>query len=812
MISNFIKIAYRNIIKDKFYSLLNIIGLSIGIASCLLILLYIVDELSYDRFFTDHERIYRVATYGRFGEQEEINAAVSSAPMAEGFKSTIPEIEAITRLRTTDLIFKINEDLYKESEVLYADSSLFDVLDFSFILGNPEKALTDPYAIVLTEKTAIKYFSREMVSSGEILGQIFYSGEDTYSITGVLEDIPENSHLKFDMLISMSTYPDALNPIWLNMNYYTYLKLHEGIYPEILSKKLRELVINRVKPQVIQYMNVPEEYFEDSNVDNYFRFYLQPIKDIHLHSDLLAEIAPNSRIQYIWIFSSIALFIITIACINFMNLSTARSAKRSREVGIRKTMGSSRGMLSAQFLTESFTFILIATLIALGLTEAFRIPFNIISGKSLSFNIFSQPWIAILIIALIIVVTFLAGSYPAFYLTRFNPVDVLKGNLTTGRSKSMFRSILVIIQFSISIGLIVSTTLVYRQMTYIQNKRLGFNKENVIFLDNGWQTGDKSEVLKQELLNKAEVVNASYTTHLPSIPYWSSAIKAEGDLESDHRIYNCYADYEYLETLEIALLNGRFYSRDIPSDSSALIINESAAKLFGWIDTEEALGKVVETINTDSGDRTRYTIIGVVKDFHFESLRNTIEPLAIYLNNSGRFLAIRVNSQNMQSTISSIKNTWKATVPWAPFEYEFLDRNFGKLFEKENQLSNIFSVFTILAIFIACMGLLGLAAYTAEQRTKEIGIRKAMGASSYAIVTMLANEFSKLVIIAFFISIPIAWYFMKNWLSGFAYKTTMGIWPFLLAGLLALFVALITISYQSIRAAKSNPVDSLRNE
>jgi putative ABC transport system permease protein len=814
MIRNYIKIAFRNLFKDRFYSLLNILGLSIGITTSMLIMLFISDELSYDKFHKNADDIYRITTKGKLGDEQVMNVAVTGAPVAETVKSYIPEVESVTRLQPERLVFTHKEESLKEDKILLADSTFFDVFSFKLLEGDREKVLTDPYSIVMTEETAVRYFGKKAVERGDVMGQLLKAGNDTYAVTGIVENVPHNSHFDFDMLVSMSSQPDANNPIWINMNYYTYVKLADGTEPANLEDKLRDLVKQYVIPQVIAYLHFPDMEYTDDQLDQNFKYQLQPITDIHLRSNLHGELKANSDIQYVYIFSAIAVFILLIACINFMNLATARSAKRAKEVGIRKTLGSSIKLLISQFMFESLLFIVISMLIALGLTEAFRIPFNTISGKSLSFNIFQEPWILGLIFGIIVLVTLLAGSYPAFYLTRFKPVDVLKGTLHSGSRGSVFRSSLVVFQFIISIGLIVCTILVFKQMHYIRNKDVGFGKENVVILNNGYNLGERSEVVKQQIINLDQVTSASFATHVPSQLYWSSAHKAEGDMESDHIVFFSLVDYDYQETLKLDMQYGRFFSRDFPSDSSAIIINEAAAYVFGWTedDGKEAIGKYIETIRAADGGRSRFEVIGVVRNFNFETLKNEVRPMAMYLNTRGPYLVVRTKPGNPKEVISSIRKIWVEQAPWAPFEYNFLDEQYNRMFDKEARLGTVFTIFTMLAILVACLGLFGLAAYTSEQRTKEIGIRKAMGASTSNVVGMLTKEFTKLVLISFLLAIPIAWYFMHEWLKAFAYKTDIGVWPFLVAGLMAILISWLTVSYQSIRAAKANPVESLRNE
>jgi putative ABC transport system permease protein len=814
MLHNIFKIAFRNLFKDKFYSFLNIIGLSIGIAASLLILLYIVDELSYDDFHTDADRIYRVSAQGKFGDREVVRMAVSCAPLAEGMLKHIPEVETVTRIASEVVIFNHNEEIFKEVNVFYADSTFFDVFSFKLHEGDKKMALVDPYSLVLTEASAIRFFGQEALLNGSVIGQLIKSGENTYKVTGIIEDIPHNSHFDFDMLVSMSTNGYALSPIWLNMSYYTYAKLHEGIGSDRVEGGLRQLVLQYLIPQVVQYMNLPVSDVTEDNVDETFKLFLQPITDIHLKSNLRSELKPNGNIQYIYVFTIISIFIILIACINFMNLATARSAKRAKEVGIRKTLGSDRNRLIGQFYLESFLFIVIAMLLALGLTEAFRGPFNTIAEKNLSFNIFTQPWIIGVILGLIFAITILAGSYPAIYLTRFSTVQVLTGAIHSGSKKSIFRNGLVIFQFMISIGLVISTIIVYKQLHYIQNKDLGFEKENVIILNNGWDVGEYKDVLKQEFLNNENVISASYANRLPADPIGSTAQKAEGENEQDHSISIAFVDYNYDKTLGIILKYGRFFSEDFPSDSTAIIINEAAAHVFGFSgnDCADAIGKIIERIDPNMGGRIKHEVIGVVEDYNFKGLQSEIEPLSLLLNPYTGFLAVRLKPGNTKTMLGEMEKIWKKNVPWLKFDYNFLDEKFARTFDREKRLSSLFSIFTILAIIVGCLGLFGLAAYTAEQRTKEIGIRKAMGATTQSVVNMLNKEFTKLIIIAFILVVPISWYFMNQWLQVFAYKTTIGFWPFLAGGITALLIAWLTVSYQSVKAAIANPVDSLRNE
>jgi putative ABC transport system permease protein len=815
MLRNIFKITIRNLFKDKIYAFINILGLSIGITSCLLIVLYVSEELSYDTFHTDSDRIYRVVAKARMNENEVLDFVGTPAPMTDGFITAIPELEAVTRLQPLGMVFKHNENVYKENHLMYADSTFFDVFDYQLLQGNRKGSLTEPNSIILSEDMALKYFGVDALDNGSIVGSFLKANGKVFKITGITENIPGNTHLNFDMLVSMSTNNEALVTSWLNMNYFSYVKLREGVTIADIEDKVTDIVIEKVAPQAMAYLKMSKEAFKDrASVKKTFQFIFQPVSSIHLYSHFRGEIGSSGNISYIYIFTAIAVFIIIIACINFMNLSTARSSKRAMEVGVRKTLGSSKGKLVGQFMLESMFFSLIAMIIALGLTEIFRIPFGNIAGNTISFNVFEDLWIFILIVGLTLIIGVLAGSYPAFYLTKFKPVEVMKGALRSGTKSSWFRSSMVIFQFVISISLIICTSLVYKQMNYISNLNVGFNRENVIIIPNAWGLGNNMEAFKRELINHPDVQNASYTYCIPSKVFNSTLTKAEGDLEVDHQIFTNRADYDFLETMGMELVAGRNFSRDMASDSSAVLVNESAVKALGWSngDPLEGLGKSIEMMHGNLGSRVNYNVIGVIKDFNFESLKSEIRPLAVFLFRKAYYLTVRIKSDNIPQTLAMLESKWKGMAVEAPFEYSFLDQSFEDLYQAEQKLSQIFGIFTAMAIFIACLGLIGLAAYTAEQRTKEIGIRKVMGASIPNLINMLNMEFIKLVVIALFISVPLAWYFMHNWLDNFVYKTEMGLLPFIFAAVLAITITLLTVGYQSFKAALANPVNSLKTE
>ena len=801
MIRNYIKVAIRNLLKQKFYSVLNILGLSIGISSCLFILLYIHDELSYDQFHEKGERIYRVNLHAKLAGQE-FSGGVACAPFAFTAIEEFPEVENAVRLHSlSNEVIRYGENVFTESEVFFADSTFFEVFTFPLVEGEPKTALTQPHSIVLTEAMARKYFGDEP-AMGKILTVGDYNA--AYKVTGIVKDPPENAHFHFDMLYSMSTSEDSRSEIWVSNNYFTYLLLHKGASSKALEDKLPSLVEKYVGPQVEQFMGINLEQFENS--DNQYGYFLQPMLDIHLHSRLDAELDVNGDIMYVYIFAAIAAFILLIACINFMNLSTARSANRAKEVGVRKTLGSLRSTLMGQFLAESILVTVIAFVLAIFFTSTFLSAFNSMAGKALSLNFLAQPWTMAGIAGLIIVIGVIAGSYPAFYLSSFKPVEVLKGRIRAGVKSGSIRNILVVFQFFISITLIVCTALVYQQLEYARNVNLGFDKENVIIISNAQWLGEKAEAFKQDLLSHSQIINASLSNSIPPKVQSNTVFRTEGT-EVDHLITFYFVDHDYIPTLGMELAEGRNFSREFSTDTAAVILNEAAVREFGF---DEPLHQKLWTF-IDNPPRT-YEVVGVVKNFNFETLRNEIRPMAILLSDNPRFVSVRISPGNMQETLGLLESQWKAYAPNEPFEYTFMDEDFDALFRSEQRLGKVFTIFTGLAIFIACLGLLGLAAFTAEQRTKEIGVRKVMGASVFSVVVLLSKDFTKLVIIAFVIAIPVSYFVMENWLEEFAYRISIGVGTFLLAGVLSIVIAWFTVSWQSVRAARVNPVKSLRSE
>lgn len=810
MLKNYFNVALRNLFKHKFYSLINILGLSIGLTCFLMISLYVVDELSYDTFHSDADRIYRMDFSGVLNGSEFITA-LASAPAGPTMPKEFPEVEESTRLRGSGnwtIRRKEETNAYNEDDVVFVDANFFTFWDFNLINGDVKTCLERPNTLVISQSAATKIFGEDD-PIGEI---VVMDNDEDWEITGVYEDMPSNAHFKYDILLSMESREEAKQTFWMSFNFNTYLKLQEGSDPKDLEAKFPDLIQKYIGPEIQQFMGASmEEFYESGNSAGFFLF---PLADIHLQSDKLGELDANGDYKYVLIFTAIALFILILACINFMNLSTARSAGRAKEVGVRKVMGAYKSQLRKQFLTEAFLITFISILIAYGLSFLLLGQFNTLADKVMNFNSLLSFNFILIMIGVLITVGFLAGSYPAFFLSKFRPVEVLKGKLNLGLKGGGLRSTLVVLQFCVSIIMIIGTAIVYQQLSYIQNKKLGFTKDHVLLVHNPWMMGDKSESYKNEALQYANVKAATLSGFLP-VPsnnnnnLWfpgSNPTKDESYVFSEFRV-----DHDYLRTLDIEIKEGRDFSRDFPSDSSSILLNEAAVARLGW---DEAIGRKLSTYGGSQENPIveTYTVIGVVKNFHFQSLRNSIEPLLFELGRSRGFLSLKVDTENIPATIDFLESKWTEFAPGQPFEYSFLDQRFNDMYESEQKLGNIFGVFAFLAIFIACLGLYGLAAFTAEQRRKEIGVRKVLGASIMSIITLLSKEFLKLVGIAFLIAAPLSYYFMNEWLQDFENRTNINFMVFLLAGIIALVIAWFTMSFQSWNAARINPAKSLKDE
>lgn len=810
MLRNYLTVALRNLWKHKFYSLINILGLALGLACFLFIFLFIRDELSYDTYHEKVDRTYRVNFDGHAFEQD-LNFAVVGAPLGPTVLETYPEVEQQCRFRSYgSYAVRYEDKSYLEEDWIFVDSTFFDVFSFEMAQGNPETALDEPNTIVITERMAEKYFGKT-----DPIGKTLTADNDNlYRVTGVMKQIPKNTHFHFDFLASMSSIEESRNPTWLSNNFQTYLVLREGADPEAVNTKFEQLVRDHVGAEIEQFMG--KTYDDLLAAGNFINFSLFPMQKIHLYSDKNEELAPTSDIKYIYIFAFIGLFILLLACINFMNLSTARSASRAKEVGLRKVVGAERKQLIFQFLSESVVITFLGFILALGGLIFFMGQFNALAGKALSIGQISHPGFWGLMLLLVVAVGIIAGSYPAFYLSSFRPISVLKGKLTKrlGGQVSL-RSVLVIFQFSITVALIAGTLIISKQLNYIQNKKLGFEKDQVLILNNYYTLGNNCQAFKDEIIKHPQVISASMSSSLPTPSSRNSSATFLGrtpDPSKTHVVQLFTVDHDYIPTLGMEVVEGRAFSRDFPSDSSAVLLNESAVAMYGL---EEPLGEEISVFSGGTPENPEISttkVIGVIQNFHFESLRSKIGPLAIFLGQSRGRLSIKMKGEDVPRLIGDIQAKWNTMGPGQPFDYTFMDEDFASVYESETRIGDIFSVFTFLAIFIACLGLFGLATFTAEQRTKEVGIRKVIGASIGRIFVLLTAEIMKWVLIANLIALPLAYYFMNRWLDGFAYPVQISWLTFTVALFASLLIALITVSYQALKTAWMKPIKSLRYE
>lgn len=810
MLKNYFKIAWRNILKHKGFSLINVAGLSLGIACFVLIAMFVTDELSYDKYNTKADRIYRVNSDILFAGVER-SMALSSDPISITLKNDYPEVENYFRFYSSmgSRLVKKGNEYIQEHRVAHADSTLFDVFTLPAIVGNTKTALTEPNSVVITETVAKRYFGSPQLALGQMLET--QDGENTvYKVTAVIEDVPKNSHFDFEFFFSMHNLEYQFGN-YLSHNFYSYVLLREGVDYKAFNSKFDEVLMKYIIPQLNQYIQIDNlEDFEAKG--NKLTYSLQPVTDIHLYSSRELEIMANGNIQYVYIFSATALFILLIACINFMNLTTARASGRAKEVGIRKVLGTERKSLIGQFLIESTLIVAIALVLALAFVWGLLGWFNTISGKELLFSALLDYKFIIFLVLLPFVVGIFAGIYPAFFLSAFKPIAVLKGRLTSGHKKNLFRNSLVVFQFATSIILIVGTIVIYQQLNHIQNANIGFNKDQVLLIDNSGIPTESRTALKNEIDALNEVKSSSFAGFLPvtNSSRSDTTFSTETVMTEDNGFNMQYwaVDYNYISNMEIEVIDGRDFSREFGTDSTAIILNESAVKLSGL---KDPIGKQLYTFG---GNRevVSYTIVGVVKDFNFESLRQNVGALSMRLGNNSWVSAFRVETSNIFSLVNTIEAKYKSFSSSIPFDYDFLDKEFENMYRQEQSIGKIAITFAILAIIIACLGLFGLATYIAEQRTKEIGIRKVLGASVPNIVTMLSTEFVKLVLVSFVIGAPLAWFLMNQWLEDFAYRISLSWWIFAVTVLISLCIALLTLSFRAIKAAIANPVKALRAE
>ncbi|GAB3963995.1 ABC transporter permease [Spirosoma terrae] len=808
MLTNYLKIAWRTLLKQRGFTFINIFGLAVGLACCMLIMLYVLDELSYDRYNEKADRIYRVNSEILFGGNN-MHFAVSPDPMGPTLKKDYPQVEQFVRLhqRGTWLVRKAGESTnLRESDITFADSTLFDVFTLPLISGDPKTALREPNTVVISESAAKRHFGDQNPMGQSLL----FDNNRTFKVSGVMRDMPKNAHFQSNFFLTMlnDDYPWGQ---WLSNNHHTYILLKPGTNPETFAKNLDAVVRKYVGPQAMQMLNLSMDDFRKAG--NHIYYWLIPLTKIHLHSRQQIELAPNGDIQYVYIFSAVALFILLIACINFMNLATARSANRAKEVGVRKVMGSERQQLIGQFMTESILTTTLAMLLAVFMVGLTLPAFNAIAAKGLAINQLFSPYYLPVLIVLPVIVGLLAGSYPALFLSSFQPIKVLKGKINVSFRSAGLRSGLVVFQFMMSVILIVGTIIVYRQITFIQTKNVGFNRDHVLTVNDVYAIGKQAETFRQEVLRLPGVVTGSVSGYLPTpSSRGDNTFFAEGQIDMNKGVsmQNWPVDYNYIKTMGMQLVQGRDFSKEFGADSSGIIINESALKILGL---KDPIGKRIWTFDDPQlKNRKMYTIIGIVKNFHFESLRQNIGGLSMVLSPNSGAASFRISSNDLPALIKQIEAKWKQVAPGQPFSYQFMDQSFDEMYRAEQRVGTIALTFAVLAVLIACLGLFGLAAFMAEQRTKEIGVRKVLGASVGSIVTLLSKDFLKLVAISILIASPIAWYAMNQWLNDFAYKIDIEWWMFAVAGLVAVGIALLTVSFQSVKAALTNPVKSLRSE
>jgi len=799
MIRNYIKSAWRNIVRDKTFSLINVFGLAIGLAVCLLIGLYINHQLSYDRFHQKADRIYRLYVHGKVGN-DEFKGLRTSNLAKEALISEFSEVEHVTRFVNLTQLVEYGEKQMVEEAVMYADADFFKVFSFPMIRGDSSRVLSKPNQLVLTESAADKCFGDQ-----DPMGQMMRVGEEeVYQVTGICQDVPENSHFSFDILLSYSSSSLSETDTWSRQNIFTYMVLKDRADPQNFEQNL-EVLVDKYAAADFKESGFSVESLDPES--EYYRFEIQPLDRIYLHSDLDYEIEPVGSISTMWIFSAIALFVLLIACINFMNLATARFATRAREVGVRKVMGSGRKQLIIQFLSESVLIVLAALIIGTSLFE-FSLPaFNDLIHKNLAVDYLGRWYILPGMFGVAVFIGILAGSYPAFFLSSFKPVTILKGSAGSGIQRSRLRALLVGVQFVITISLFISTYVIYKQHHFMTNKDMGFDKERLLVVENTHSLGDDIQLFIEELRQYPQVKNASGAYSLPGGGYDGYTLRKKGDPEDGPFNFSMnFVDQQYLSTMNMELLKGRSFTGNYASDTGTVLINQHAAEKIGYSDP---IGKFLL-----SGDNESVKIVGVLKDYHFNSLRKEVSPVAItfYEGPYFRYIPVKIRAGHLQETVKLIQDKWETYGTDYPFQYFFMDQFFDQVYRSEQQTARIITIFSLLAILIASLGLLGLAAFTVEKRVKEIGIRKVMGAETFQILFILYKEIMILLALATAIAWPLSYYLMDGWLNNFAYKIQPGLLPFIVSSLAALLIAVLVTSAQALRAAWSNPAYTLRDE
>lgn len=804
MFKSYLITALRNIKKQKGYSVINIFGLALGMAGCLLIYLWVQDELSYDRYHQNAHRIYRIE---RNVKHEDSNKRwpITSGPYGPALAADYPEIENFARVDDVNLTIQDTKNITREETAIVTDGNLFSIFDFVFEKGDPHAALNEPFTVVLTREKALQYIGTDQ-AMGETI-QIRWNGVlQDFKVTGIIKEIPPNSHFRFDIALSMLNYSEVQRTRWVGNFLYTYVLLSPTADPKALESLLPAFIEKHVAGPHQALLSEGVRYSDLVDL------VLMPLTDIHLHPTPEWEIGSPGNAASVYIFSAIALLILLIACMNFMNLSTARGSKRAKEVGLRKTVGAHRHLLWSQFLGETILMAFIAFSLSLGLIALVLPYFNQLSGKFITFGSIFEGWNLLILFTGIAATGALAGLYPAFFLSAFEPAQVLQGQINKGKKKTVFRQAMVTGQFVISIALIIGTIVVTRQMIFIQNKTLGFDKENVVVINpTRFIAPQKIESFRNELLADPRIRSVTSAERIPGdLIYSDTSFKKRGADQLHNMIWWC-VNYEYIETLNIPIKFGRAFSRSFLTDSSAVLINETAATELG-LDPQNAVGQLLGYVSAD-GSYENYSIIGVMEDFHFKPLHQKIEPVALFLNPSFIFyILVRIDPGEPGVTLAHIKSHWNTHFPEQELNYQFLDQTLQNRYGKEMQTRSLFFAFSALSIIVACMGLLGLASYAAEERTKEIGIRKVLGANIGQIILLMIKEFTILVLWANLIAWPLAWFFMRRWLENFAFRIDMGIDIFLLAASGVLVIALFTVGQQAIRVSLINPSKSLKYE
>ncbi|KOF03358.1 hypothetical protein OB69_07715 [Roseivirga seohaensis subsp. aquiponti] len=804
MLRNYFKVALRSIFRQKAYAFINIFGLAIGMCCCLLIVSFVVDELSYDKFHPNSESTFRIALDRKFPDNG-FQYARSPMPMGMTLYNELPEITAATRLYNSfgSVTIEKADQYFDERNVIAADSNFFDFFGAKLILGDVETVLNEPNSLVITTEMAEKYFG-----STDVIGkQLEMQNIGQMLVKGVVEPLPSNSHFHFDFLFSLNTIPSLYNnQFWGSYVAYNYVKMEASSVP-IVERKLQEVLQRNMEPQIQSILGISWQQYEEAG--NAHRYFFQPLSEIHLNSNLQWELEPNGSASTVYLFAGISAFILLIACVNFINLATARSANRAKEVGMRKVLGALKGQLVFQFLAESIIMCLLALVLAVGMTALLLPFFNELAGKSIELNAFFTPLVLFSMLGFSLLLGVAAGLYPAFYLSAFKSVTVLKGKLTGGAKNSWLRNGLVIFQFAVSAILVVGTIVIYQQLQYMNEKSLGFDKDQLVVIERANLLRGQSNPFKSALLNNPNILEVSGVNTIPGRQVVGGTFTdVTGDASDRFLLPNLRGDYDLISTMGLEVVEGRAFNPEVVSDSSAVIINEAAARIFKW---ENPIGKQLQPINGPI-----YNVIGVVKDFHFESLHQEIGPLAIFASNlnarASNLIIVKTNSANVKSTLDFMDAQWKKFIPDRPLAYRFVNEEFGALYQAEQRSGKVFTSFSVLAIIIACLGAFGLAAFLATQRTKEIGVRKVLGASTFGIVQLLSKDFVKLILIANLIAVPIAYLAMKEWLQNFAYSIDVNGYTFVFVAIGSILIALITVSYHSIRAALNNPADTLHAE